>query len=673
MAQIPYTSEIKSNKISQDLATRLYQFMRINKLIDNLSMLNGSKQNNEDLLELSAKLEKLYTGYFDDSLEKPEDIEDAKRIFKDEELMDVAEKIAFADSDEDKMAQMRIYTAKKMAQTVMNGTPYTEIDSGYADSTDLSLTGTLFIVLEKENRKIDSEDFANRIINGNLEPDEIPTAVNALQSAKQKVIQRLKADWQTYQDLRTENPNIKEYTEYFESVLSDNKEFNYKVYPETRNVLLCIREDFADKDNGSKPAFLKMMGCMLDCGQQQISSKSPHTAKIMKESNYKAFVDLIQKQYPENTENVINTMLEVDGNAKNIEQARRAAFEKKGKELYVKFLSAVLVIKKEAVEAEHQTRFNYQRYVDENVASYITDLKKGQNNIAGDLHLTDESKAKSVKDIIDDTAENQIISVHHKIPVAAAVPLYLEQNSNLHPASKTQEMYDQVAKICPQAVENRTPKDIAIIGFALNVFSEEMRKDNIAQIYQISDKEVREKKLQVLKNKDAIREIYQKYFPLDTDTKTNAKKTILRIVNDPGNHALPLSKPVHQDAEPNGNINLSKSDTRVMINVKNTSRLTKQTTVDKIDNATVLMAEYDAFHLKEIAKSLSPNYKAALEQYNPAIRDDKNNQQQHQNIVARVVFKMPETTFIQSMRELLNKAQRAAPIQYMKNAIGISK
>lgn len=675
MAQIPYTSEIKSRKIATDLATRLYQFMQVSKLIDGLSVLNGSKQNNEDLADLNAKIERLYTGYMNDDLQKQEDIDEAKTIFKDESLMDVADKIVDTASDEEKLAQLYAYTAQKISRTVMSETQgWNQIHNGVSENTGLNLTGTLFIVLEKENSKIDSEDFANRIISGNLESQEIPTAVNALQSAKQKVIERMKADWQTYEDTRTPNPNIEKFRKYFESILTDSKKFSYKTYPETRNVLLCIRDDFADKETGSKTAFLKMMGCLLDCGHKQMTALAPNSAKIYNDKNYNQFINLIKKQYPNDADNVINTMLNVtDGN--NTEQERRAAFDKKSKEFYGKFLSAILVKKKEQNDAARVHNFNYSDYITGGVAKYISELKDGQNNIAANLLLVDESKAKSLKQLIDDTAENQIISVHHKIPVASAVPLYVMQHPEMHSPLKMQEMFKELAQTCPQAAQGRTPEDVAIMGLALTAFSEESKKDNLAAIYKISDEEKRKKALQVLENKEEIRKVYKKYFPLDDVLKVKAE--ILNIVNNPSNHTLPIGSEVHQKMEPNGSGSISKEGDNLSINVEDTSPL-GITTSDKINNATVFAAEYDIANLREIVKTMNAQktmdkkFIDGLKEANPLLKNT-NNQTQHKIIPVRFLLNMPETGFMRRMRNMLNTTQRISPIQELKKAIGLTK
>lgn len=669
MANVPYTSEIKSRKIATDIATRLYQFMQVNKLIDSLKLFNGSKQNNEDIMALQKELNYLYTGYMDNSLKSDEEVSKAANVFKDEKLLDTVDKIAFMDSEKEITEQLHPFIIQKMSRAVMAETQgYNKIDDNLSQGVELSLNGTLFTILDKENNKMDAEDIANRIVSGRLQTEEIPTAVSALQAAKQKVLQRMKVDWQTYESEHSPNPNIEVFRDYFEATLTESKDFHYKTYPETRNVLLCIRDDFADRDTGSKTAFLKMTGYMLDCGYKQLLS--PASAKVLNNNNYKDFIALIKQCYPENSEQVINTLLEV-GNADDIESARRAAFDKKSKEFYCKFLSAILVKKKEQNKADRIVGFDYQKYITQNISKYIGDMKSGYNNIAQHLHLADEKAGDSLKDLIDDTAEQQIISVHHKIPVAAAVPLYVTLHPELHPANKLQKMFEQLKSTCPQAVENRTPEDIAIIGLALSVFPEESRKDNLAAIYRISDEKKKAKALQILQNKDAIRDLYQQYFPLEHADKKAIKEEILRIVNDPANHTLPTGNVVHQKMEPNGNATISKVDDKIFINVQNTGK-SGITTTDKINNATIFAAEYDIADLREIVGKLNNNFKEGIEQVNPLLRN-KDNQPQHQTVTVRCTLNLPETGFMHWMRNILNTAQNVSPITYLRRAIGLNK
>ena len=665
MAQIPYTAEIKSKKISSDLATRLQQFLQIQKLIEAMNAVGNTPQNTKDLQALGTEIETLYTGYMNDELSAEQD-QIADRVFADEKLMDLADKIAENTISAEKLEIIRGYTAKKFTDNALKQAGYVKISEGDNVNADLNLAGTLFIILEKESKKINSEDFAHRIVNGNLNKEEFPLAVNALQTAKQKVIERLRTDWQTYNDSRTPNANIEALRSVFEDLLSDRMEIDYKAYPELHNVLLCIRDNFAQKDVGSKPMFLKMVGNMLDCGQSLVKNDS--TTSIRKNTDYNDFIKLVKQQYPDNSDNVINTMLDInaDTDAKDVEKLRREAFENKSKELYCKFVSAVLVKKYDQNNDEHTHNFDYQRYVDVNIAGYISDMKKnGENNIANNLHLVDERKASSLKDIIDDTAENQIISVHHKTPVASVVPIYVKMHPELHKdTAKVSSFINEIKKRCPNAAEKYTENDLLIIGFGLSVFPEESKKDKPSDILKITDERKRAQALQTLANKNAIYELYQQYFPLSDDAKSKAKKEILRTANDPSEHMLPIGKDVHQNSEPNGHMSMIKQNEQIVSVVKNVSKLTGKETIEKVNDMTILSAQYEKNKIEKILPKLVAPLREALMEYNKS---------ENPIITQRVLMRFPETKFIKKVRENLNSIRRGLTIDSIRQAIGLTK
>lgn len=657
MALAPYASDIKSRKIPSDLATRLQQFLQIQKLIEAMSVVGNTPQNTHDLQAFGNEISELYTGYMDNKL-SAEQAETADKIFADEKLMDLADKISESTDSAEKLEIVRSYTAQKITDIALQQAGYVKISEGNGVNTGLNLAGTLFVILDRESKKINSEDFARRIIDGNLSAEEIPLAVNALQAAKQRVMTQLRTDWQTYKDSHTANANIEEQRQVFEDLLSDKKEFHYKTYPELHNVLLCIRDDFDAKDIGSKPMFLKMIGNMLDCGQNQVNNKSTSAAR--KTTAYNNFIKLIKQQYPDNSDEVINTLLDVGAktDAKEVEKLRREAFEKKSKELYCKFVSAVLV-----KYAENNKEINYQNYVDTSIAGYIDDLKKGRNNIAQNLHLADEKNSNSLKDLIDDTAEHQIISVHHKVPVAAAVPLYVETHPELHKdTQKVREFINEVRKRCPSAAENRTDNDLLIIGFGLTVFPEESKKDKSDEICKIADDKKRAKAIQTLKHKNIIYNLYQEYFPVDNTRAI--REEILRIVNDPSNHMLPIGNDVHQNSEPNGNMAMIKQNEQIVSVVENVSKVTGIKTTEKVNDMAVLAAQYDKSKFKQILPKLNSTLSKALEEYNKF---------ETPIISQRVLLKLPETPFISKIRNMLSSKHLGLTMDSMRKTIGLSK
>ena len=661
MAKIPYTSEI-GKQISTDLATRLQQFLQIEKLIEAMSVVNNTPQNTKEIKAFGDEVSALYTDYMNNKL-SDDQVKKANTVFADEELMETADKIAESTDSAEKINLARLYTAKKMTDIALREGGYTKIGDGKDINTALNLTGVLFMILEKESKKINSEEFADRIVKGEFHSDELPLAVNTLQAARQKVMERLRTDWQTYKDTRAQNPNID--NEVFENLLSDKKEFHYKTYPELHNVLLCVRDDFNAKDTGSKPMFLKMVGNMLDCGQNQVNNQLSSAAR--RATAYSNFIGLIKQQYPENSDEVINTLLDINAEnaSKDVEKLRHEAFEKKSKELYCKFVSAVLVKKFEANEKEHRYNFDYQKYVESNIADYIAGMKNGENNIAANLHLVEESNAKSLKELIDDTAEHQVISVHHKVPVAAAVPLYVETHPELFKdKQKISEFIGELKKICPSAVENRTEKDLMIIGLGLAVFQEESRKDKPSEIMNISDEKKRAKAIQTLTHKNKIHEIYQKYFPLSGAETAKIREEILRIVNDPSNHMLPIGNDVHQKSEPNGNMAMIKQNDQIVSIIENISNLTGIKTTEKVSDTAIFAAQYDKSKFNEVVKKLKTPLREALEQYNKS---------EGSTLIQRALLKLPETSFIQKVRSILNSNQIGLSMDSMRKTIGLTK
>lgn len=665
MAQAPYASDIKSRKIPSDLATRLQQFLQIQKLIEAMSVVGNTPQNTKDLQAFGNEISELYTGYMDSKL-SAEQAETADKIFADEKLMDLADKITESTDSAEKLEIVRNYTAQKITDIALQQAGYVKISEGNGVNTGLNLAGTLFVILDRESKKINSEDFAHRIIDGNLSAEEIPLAVNTLQTAKQRVMTQLRTDWQTYKDMRTPNANIEAQSEAFEDLLGDRMEIDYKAYPELHNVLLCIRDDFSQKDIGSKPMFLKMVGNMLDCGQSLVKNDS--TTAVRKNTDYNDFIKLVKQQYPDNSDNVINTMLDInaDTDAKDVEKLRREAFEKKSKELYCKFVSAVLVKKYDQNNDEHTHNFDYQRYVDVNIAGYINDMKKnGENNIANNLHLVDERKASSLKDIIDDTAENQIISVHHKTPVASVVPIYVKTHPELHKdTAKVSSFINEIKKRCPNAAEKYTENDLLIIGFGLSVFPEESKKDKPSDILKITDERKRAQALQTLANKSAIYELYQQYFPLSDDAKLKAKEEILRMANDPSEHMLPIGKDVHQNSEPNGHMSMIKQNEQIVSVVENVSKVTGIKTTEKVNDMAVLAAQYDKSKFKQILPKLNSTLSKALEEYNKF---------ETPIISQRVLLKLPETPFISKIRNMLSSKHLGLTMDSMRKTIGLTK
>jgi len=452
MADNPYNKEINSARISKDLATRLLQFRQVYQITQAINILNGSKQNDEDLQTLGLRIGAQYNDYMEEKLPAAAGAKLEETFTQYPDLMDLAAaQVDEATPQMSKIELMRQFAARHIVEMTLRKDGWTDkLSEAEATDVNLSLQGTLYTILEKENKKINADDLAARIIKGELDQAEIPMALTALKSAEKKIKEQMKSDWQTYEDMRQPHPVIEEHRTDFENIVYDSKQIRYKPYPELRGVRLCIRDDFNSPD-GSKRTFLKIMGALIDTGANIANSSSGSVNGIGK--NYDTFVALMKKEYGENVEKIIDTVLLGDKVANATDKERKEAFAKKGTELYCKFLGAVLVKKQETEAQKNNYRFNYTGYIKANVARYIADMKEGLNNITEDLQLADERNLTSLKEMKDDTAEQQIISVHHKIPVASITAVYADMHPELHPADKMQAFTDACRKKYPHLLK----------------------------------------------------------------------------------------------------------------------------------------------------------------------------------------------------------------------------
>jgi len=660
MADNPYNKEINSARISKDLATRLLQFRQVYQITQAINILNGSKQNDEDLQTLGLRIGAQYNDYMEEKLPAAAGAKLEETFTQYPDLMDLAAaQVDEATPQMSKIELMRQFAARHIVEMTLRKDGWTDkLSEAEATDVNLSLQGTLYTILEKENKKINADDLAARIIKGELDQAEIPMALTALKSAEKKIKEQMKSDWQTYEDMRQPHPVIEEHRTDFENIVYDSKQIRYKPYPELRGVRLCIRDDFNSPD-GSKRTFLKIMGALIDTGANIANSSSGSVNGIGK--NYDTFVALMKKEYGENVEKIIDTVLLGDKVANATDKERKEAFAKKGTELYCKFLGAVLVKKQETEAQKNNYRFNYTGYIKANVARYIADMKEGLNNITEDLQLADERNLTSLKEMKDDTAEQQIISVHHKIPVASITAVYADMHPELHPADKMQAFTDACRKKYPHLLKDKTPNELAIIGFALSVFPEENRKNpDIGKLP--ADK--REKAQKLIENKAKIVELYQEYFPQDFSARQQTKQDILSMVDNIANHTLPIGMSVHQKMEPDGNIAVVKEKDNLFIMVENRSGLSANPKMERVNNNLAMATEFSFAKLQEIASVLPTGLKSGLLQYNKPSAGDM--------VKSSFALNLPENNFMQSMRQFLDRTQEQA-VDFLYRGLGQAK
>lgn len=248
---------------------------------------------------------------------------------------------------------------------------------------------------------------------------------------KQKILrEKIYLDLQTYQDTGLPNPVIEEMLPDIKAHVSGIKiSLNYDTPKRTKPFRERLRDDFKRK-GGSKEATLILNGLLAENGKNLIQNG-------LKFSNYNvfynAFEDLIKKYYDkEDYQQIIDKALNIQSSGKDkdsLRQERRQVYDRKSQELYCQLVASLISEKcKYDIENNNQG-IDYGMYVQTIDQQYIHPLCSGRNNIAA-LGMVDAGSTKASssaseerkfrKQIMDDTAENQVASVHHHLPLGAA-------------------------------------------------------------------------------------------------------------------------------------------------------------------------------------------------------------------------------------------------------------
>lgn len=649
MINSPFHKQIQKGILPQNLSTRLLQFQQLHSVLSAMEILNGSKQNTQELQDFGGVIAKAYNDYMAEKLNSTQAAQ-VEETFAKYDLMDIA--VQQSDSEitvQQKLQSLRQFTAQHLPRIALSEKLGNKLSSGETEVIAQNLQGTLFVILDSQNnKKIDADDLAERILQGRLNDDEIDKVLPILKTAALKMQEQLKVDWQTYEDSQQQLPELEILRTDFENLINDNKKIAYDTYPELNCSLMLIRDDFA-KPEGSKQHFLQMIGLLMSRGAK------PDSYAAFTQKEYYDFKKLFTEIYSADAEKVLDAFLDVPptDDSKKSENLRQAAFAAKGKEMYYKFLGAALT--KRCEVEPHFYPDEFMRSVDR----YIAGLKNGENKFEI-LRLVTEKELRTVKETKDDTAEQQVISVHHDIPVAAAIKICYDNHPELHSkekiaafAAELQEHYPNIFNDPLYSQRRRTPAEMALIGFGLSLLpntgaTANKYENKFLEKYTAKNKAKEAK--EALDNRYKISEIYQKYFPLEYAVTNKLRAELYSIVNDVSNHTLIVGSSTHQSFEPEDLIDLEKKGEQIILTAKKGR---------KVNTATAFAADYGAeLFAQALAKFPADSaHRKNLQQYNKS---------HNGSIKTAVTFHLPETNFLRSIRKFLNK-ENLSPARYLHN------
>ena len=281
-----------------------------------------------------------------------------------------------------------------------------------------------------------ADELSVAIVKHELDDETSARLFKELNARSGSLKKQLASDFQTYKDQNAANPLIEDIAKDISEYAYDKNRvlsYGYDVRKAQHDFRVSLRESF---NNGCKPEFLMLYGQMMTAGKNL-----SHGMPI--ESSYKKFKAQLTEKYGEDA---LDSILNITpASPAETEKSRQEAYARKSSEIYHKTMASILSQKWEYNQSHKIQDCDYRTYVKTVEDRYIPDLCRGFNNIsvlafqdAEDTRpkLSKAEEFRLNREKRDETAEQQIISVHHKIPISTIYDIYDAIGRTLPPEQK---------------------------------------------------------------------------------------------------------------------------------------------------------------------------------------------------------------------------------------------
>ena len=252
-----------------------------------------------------------------------------------------------------------------------------------------------------------------------------------LTTASKKMKENLAADYQTYCDTGAHNPVIEAIKDNIDSyVPAEEKALSYLTGKSDADKAFRgdIRDNFKE---GIRPQFVTLYGLMMRNGQQRAKNPSLNSNYRDFEAQLKKICDTRGLNYLDEADKAL--CCQTQGlSAAEARKVRETRYNQKSQEVYFKTAYALLSLKfKDDQTRSVPATTNYTTIADTIDNRFISDLCAGQTNVnCLALVEPDNSYAANMREerlkqerYKQDIAEDQHVSIHHKLPVGSAKDL----------------------------------------------------------------------------------------------------------------------------------------------------------------------------------------------------------------------------------------------------------
>ncbi|MBE6458512.1 MAG: hypothetical protein E7010_01720 [Alphaproteobacteria bacterium] len=352
-----------------------------------------------------------------------ERISELNRLDNDDDLEKVIaynlEAVKNKDDLRTRIKEMRSQTAQKIFD-------YYSLSDENATAVKLMMTS---IGIKKEMAQDLTTAIAERTLDKPFDSNKsmADKLYDILQGKQKALKEKLATDYDTYKQTKTPNIVIEDIEADIQGHLSGiarEESIEYETRKEDYNFRQDLRKDFSHT-NGIRPAFLKLYGIMMENGKNLAQNQKAN-------SNYQIFYKQMEQMFGENAQAEIDQALSVPSGIETtaeLQKKRLDLYAGKCQEVYFKTMAGILSHKREFDYSKGDNRNDYQIYVQTIERDFIRSLLRGETNIDCLAFVEpDNTFAKNRAEEMalrkkhkDETAENQIVSVHHKLPIGAAL------------------------------------------------------------------------------------------------------------------------------------------------------------------------------------------------------------------------------------------------------------
>lgn len=450
-----------SNLLVDDM--RDYALITLMKTIRRLELLDEKRNNESDI----AKIRR-YIGLFVQKAFNGKTDEDKSNAVFDKfpEILEISEQ-----KDEKTANEMTKELMKKWRKALLSSIPeYKKLSENDCETVILNAEKVYdevfkpFIENHNKSRRnkdnqIDRKEFVKAVMSGDMNEDVERIVLSAKENVVKKlkerkndankkpifkeeinsIVQGLEIDYSIAHNTPAFQQAIKKVRSYFSK--TDAKTYR-KLYQED----LTARKEA----EGPKEDALRYMGYIAEAGYRQIhyGIKPSLDDKDLNKCFYK-FEEIMKKNYPQNTNDVINKAFGIAKNADKETQFK--AFADKSASFYTQMFGGFIQLYIDTLHKNPDNKFpNTHR-----------DFIAGMQNGSQDVHIFsmfDVKKDNGTGSIKSQQSGEQYSNMDHKIPVAVIIPLYImlhpELGGKLDPNKLKKEQLLELAELAAKLGNN---------------------------------------------------------------------------------------------------------------------------------------------------------------------------------------------------------------------------